>query len=439
MTNGILNNASDKQAIGEYDVAVVGAGPGGIGAACGAARLGARVIVVDRRGYPGGVAAGCCCPYLMGFPYDGRQIVGGVADELVRELDRMGHAAFIQRPSHTPDPKPIADRPLLSDVITSVEGVRIAADRLLQRAGCERLYYASLLGAEVEGTQIGAIALDTVDGPAIIRARAFVDATGDAHLVARAGGQVSRYAVEDTMTKTLLIRVGGVNGFHRGQVEEAFYRRVKEGKVPFAAQDRFMGFATLNPGEVLLNFTLTAGDGLSSTDLTRMSSELREQALVTVDWFRREIPCFVNCFLVDTGAEVGVRAGRCIVGRETITCRAVDENSPVLEPIALGTRWYGGHGITAFDSPWRKSNPGVRAVPWKALLPVSFANVAAAGRAISAEVRAIDTFRLMSRCMAIGQAAGVTSALAAMGPRGAGEVQYAQVREALLKQGAVLE
>ena len=103
MTNGILNNASDKQAIGEYDVAVVGAGPGGIGAACGAARLGARVIVVDRRGYPGGVAAGCCCPYLMGFPYDGRQIVGGVADELVRELDRMGHAAFIQRPSHTPD------------------------------------------------------------------------------------------------------------------------------------------------------------------------------------------------------------------------------------------------------------------------------------------------------------------------------------------------
>ena len=116
-----------------------------------------------------------------------------------------------------------------------------------------------------------------------------------------------------------------------------------------------------------------------------MSSELREQALVTVDWFRRQIPCFVNCFLVDTGAEVGVRAGRCIVGRETITCKAVDEDSPVREPIALGTRWYGGHGIAAFDSPWRKSNPGIRAVPWRALLPVSFGNVVATGRAISAE------------------------------------------------------
>jgi hypothetical protein len=422
-----------------FDVAVIGAGPGGIGAACAAARLGARTIVVDRRGFPGGVAAACCCPYLMGFAHGGRQIVGGIADDLVRELDRMGHAAFIQEPSATPEPRPIGDRPLLGNVITSVEGVRVAANRLLARASCERLLYARLIGATVEDGRLTAAVVDAADGPMMIRAKAFVDATGDAHLVARAGGHVTAGPVEDTMTKTILLRVGGVNGFHRPQVEEVFYRLVEQGKSPFPAQDRFMGFATLNPGEVLLNFTLTAGDGLSSAELTRMDGELREQALVTVDWFRRHIPSFVDCFLVDTATELGVRAGRCIVGKETITCEDVDRDVPVPEPVALGTRWYGGHGLDGFTSSWAKSNAGIRAVPWGALLSASYGNVVAAGRAISAQARVIDTFRLMSRCLAIGQAAGVTAALAARSEGDTNVVSYGAVREALQGQGAILQ
>ncbi len=439
MSPGATGTDDNRLMRGRFDVAVIGAGPGGIGAACAAARLGARTLVVDRRGFAGGVAAACCCPYLMGFAHDGRQIVGGIADDLVRELDRMGHAAFIQEPSATPESRPIADRPLLGNVITSVEGVRVAANRLLERAGCERLFYARLIGATVEDGRLAAAVIDTAEGPEMICARVFVDATGDAHLVARAGGQVTASPVEDTMTKTILLRVGGVKGFHRPQVEEVFYRLVEQGKIPFAAQDRFMGFATLNPGEVLLNFTLTAGDGLSSAELTRMDGELREQALVTVDWFRRHIPSFVDCFLVDTATEVGVRAGRCIVGKETITCEDVDRDVPVAEPVALGTRWYGGHGLDGFTSSWGKSNVGIRAVPRGALLSASYGNVVAAGRAISAEARVIDTFRLMSRCLAIGQAAGVTAALAARREGDTGVVSYGAVREALQAQGAILE
>ncbi|MBU0609927.1 MAG: FAD-dependent oxidoreductase [Armatimonadetes bacterium] len=431
----IFQPPSSWPVAGEYDVIVCGAGPAGVAAACAAARLGCRTLLIERAGFAGGVATNCCCPYLMGFAAGGRQIVGGVADELVRDMDAHGDARLIAHPASIPDPAPIGDRPLLDNIIISLEGLRLAANRLLDRSGVTRLFYASLVGAVTDSDRLTAVAVDRAEGPALYRAAAFVDATGDADLVFRAGGQVRHYPVEQSMTKTILLRVGGVQGFHRPDVEVAFRAAVAAGEVPLKAQDAFMGLALLNPGEVLLNFTLTAGDGVDSADLTRMDDELRGQARLAVDWFRATIPGFADCFLVDTAHRVGVRAARGIIGQETITPEDLDAGTPVAEPIAVGTRGYGGHGLAAFAPPWRKSNPGLRGLPWRALLPVSFANVAAGGRAISADPRVLDAFRLMARCMATGQAAGVTAALMAQ----SGTTDYATVREHLLAQRAVLE
>lgn len=424
--------------LGEHDVVVVGAGPAGIAAACAAGRLGTDVLLVEQQGFPGGVASGACCPYLMGFAADGRQIAGGVADELVRELDAMGEAAFMTSPSGAPERRPIGNRPLLDNVITSVEGVRVGANRLLARYGVRRLYYTTLIGALRVEDRVTAVAVDGPDGSGLLRARAFVDATGDAALVWRAGGEVRHYPIEQSMTKTILLRVGGVVNFHRGETEEVFYRLVAAGKIPFKAQDRFMGFALLHPGEVLLNFTLTAGDGVSATDLTRMDIELREQAWLTVDWFRRQLPQFAECWLMDAGTRVGVRAGRGIVGLETLTPEDIDGEAPVPEPIGVATRSYGGHGLSGFEPEWRKSNAGLRGIPWRVLLSRSFGNVAAAGRGLSSDPRVLDTVRLMARCMATGQAAGVTAALAARAGQSMVDVGYGAVAEALREGGAIL-
>jgi len=375
----------------------------------------------------------------MGFAANGRQIVAGVADRLVRSLDHMGQAAFRRDPEALPEREPIGDRPLLTNVITSIEALRVAANRLLDSAGAERLYYTFALGAQTHEGRVDAVALDNADGPSLVRAKAFVDATGDAELVWRAGGEVREAAVEDSMTKTILLRVGGVPDFDRKKIGERFRALAEEGKVPFEGQDHFMGFALLNPGEALLNVTLIPGNGLDAADLTRMDAALREQALEVVTWFRAHIPGFADAYLMDTAARVGVRAGRSMVGLETITQNAVDSDTPVAEPVALGTRSYGGHGLKTFRSAWGKGQPGVRPIPWRALLSESFRNVAAGGRAISCEPRVIDTFRLMSRCMAIGQAAGVTAGLAAAEGRALVDVGYAAVRQELLRQGAIIE
>lgn len=436
----LFQSAAVWPVVGEYDVAVVGAGPGGLGAAVAASRLGARTVVVERYGFPGGVATTACCPYLMGFAVGGRQIVGGVADELVRELDAMGQGRFTTHPTRLPETRPIGSRPLLENVQTSVEGVRVAANRLLERAGVIRCYYTSVIGAVVgDGSTVSAIAVDNAGGPALLKARVFIDATGDANLVWRAGGEVCEASVEDSMTKTMLVRVGGVVDFNREVVAKRYRELFEAGLGPFPNQDQFMGMALLNPGEVLLNFPLVIGNALSAAELTRMDIELREQAFLTVNWFRESFPEFSECFLMDTGVGVGVRAGRCIVGRETITCRDLDEGTDVAEPVALATRSYGGHGLKRFSEGWAKSNSGLRGIPLGTLLCAQLGNVVAAGRAISAEPRAISSFRLMSRCTAIGQAAGVVSALAAREGTVPVEVGYGSVRDALLAQGAMLE
>ena len=56
---GAVRFSQDIPVLGDYDVCVVGAGPGGVGAAVAAARAGKRTILVEHYGYPGGVGTNC--------------------------------------------------------------------------------------------------------------------------------------------------------------------------------------------------------------------------------------------------------------------------------------------------------------------------------------------------------------------------------------------
>jgi hypothetical protein len=437
--NVLFRDAAAWPVRGQYDVVVVGAGPGGFTAAVTAARLGLKTLVIERYGFPGGVGTHGCCTHLMGFGAQGRQIVGGVADELVRMLDAMGQARFMLVPSRQPEARPIGDRPLNDNICFTIEGMRVGCNRMLEQAGVERLYYTSLVGAVVEGDRVTAAAIDNADGPGLVKAKVFIDATGDANLVWRAGGEVREAPTEESMTKTILLRMGGVRNFNRDVVGPRYEKLYKEGRAPFDNQDHFMGLAQVNPGEVLLNFTLTPGNALDAADLTRMDIELREQCLLAAEWFRNHFSEFAESFLVDTAIHVGVRVGRNMVGVETIMEKDIDEGTPVEEPVSLGSRNLGGHGLKKFSDDWARSYPGVRGIPMKALAHGRLQNVLAAGRCISAEHRTLSSFRLMARCMAIGQAAGTMASEAVSSGCAVQEIEYGAVRPVLERQGAILE
>ena len=424
---------------GRYDVIVVGAGPAGLGAAVAAARLGSRTLIIERYGFPGGMGTIASAAFLMGFAADGRQVVGGVADELVRRLDAMGEAHFREWPTNTPDPRSIGRRPLLADVMTSVEALRVCYNRMLADANVKRLYYTSFLGAMVEDGKITAIAIDNADGLGLLRAKAFVDATGDANVVWRAGGPAREAPVDQAMTKTILFTLGGVEDF----VTENVVKRYKElhaaGKSPLPEQDVFMGLPTVTPKGAQINFTMTGGNALDAKDLTRMDVELREQVLTAVEWFKDHFAEFRNAYLLYTSPGVGVRAGRGIVGLDTITVQDIDDAVKTPNPVALCRRSWGGHGLRSFHDGGVKDYPGTYGIPLGALVPQGLANVTVGGRAISAEPLAVSCCRLMATCIATGQASGTLAALSLRENLSVPIVPYSVLRKARLEQGATLE
>jgi hypothetical protein len=352
-------------------------------------------------------------------------------------MNKTGDAYLQTRES--PDYLSMDDRSLSSDVIVTDHGMRVHANRMMQTAGVHLQYYTSAIGAVTEGNRIVAVALDCVEGPRLLRAKQFVDATGDAHLVYRAGGECIEAPPEQTMTKTLLFDVGGVREFNRAESRARYLELFEKGLAPFEAQDRFMAIKCIEPEMVHLNFTLTAGNGLESDELTTMDVELREQISTGVAWFRKNMPRFSDCFLVRSAHIVGLRGGRCGVGLETVSVEAVDADAPVPEPVAVNKRRYGGHSLKSFVPPWHQSHHGTRQVPWRTLLSKSFSNLALAGRSISADPRVLDTFRLMAPCVAVGEAAGTTAALAARAGSSLVDVGYAPVRDALVAGGAIIE
>src|ERR671936_2024222 len=80
--------------LGEFDVVVRGGGPAGIAAAAAAAREGRSTILVERYGFLGGMgtAAGVTnfCGLHANVHGEIRQVVHGVADELLQRMRALG-------------------------------------------------------------------------------------------------------------------------------------------------------------------------------------------------------------------------------------------------------------------------------------------------------------------------------------------------------------
>ncbi len=416
-----------------YDVIIAGAGVAGCCAAIASAEMGMRTLLIEQEACPGGVAVNCGCPSFMGFGDGQRQTVGGVGERLLRHLDAMGAIAEVNSQRRITSHLPAG--PLTGTYTTTEPQLALCLNRMLEKAGVERSYYTVVIGVKTRKQRLDSVRCFCMGRTEDISGHAFVDTTGDAILAKLAGLPVKEGNTEESMTKTVLFKVTGVKSFDKVLLRKKFSRLCIEKKFPFPEQDLFMGCQLGNTDEILLNLSQIAGNALDREELTRMDIALREQVFIILKWLQENFTEFADCRLAGIAPKIGIRAGRTIDARTMITCTDLLQNTSVEEPVALGRRKFGGHGIYRFRNPWEKEISGWRSIPYGALKARGADNLLAGGRAIGAETQALSAIRMMPVCMATGHAAGVAAALSV--PAGVFP-PYADLRKCLLKQNAIL-
>lgn len=435
--------------LSKYDVAVIGGGIAGSCAAIACAKEKQSVILIEKNGFLGGaLTAGGVGPMSTFYAGD-TKIVGGVADEILDEMNRTGFRTYV-----------INDTGYPYSICYSSEGLKIALENLCIKYGVSILYHSTLVGVENENEEIKSCSVFTGLNQEKIEARVFVDATGDGTLSAMAavpfvyGNELDHQAQSSSLLmyisnvdKQAVIANGIENtdycrgdrmiifGF-REKIEEA----KRSGDLNYPRKN-LNAFETSNDGEFVINMTVINGlNGADSHDLTKAEIEGRKQGIEIYQFLRKYIPGFENSVLSKSGPSVGVRETRKIKGLYTLTEQDILSNRNFSDGIALG-----GYPVDVHDPKTglitvRHLKKGSwYMIPYRCLVTGKYRNLIVTGRCISSTQAANSSLRVSGTLMAVSQAAGVAAAIAGRDGCDARNIRIDELIRGLKAQNAIIK
>ncbi len=415
----------------EYDVAVVGGGSAGIAAGVAAARLGARVLLLERDAALGGNASQAfvhtiCGLYRSaeegeaqlahpGFP--GRFAAALRAGGAAGDPERAGRVWVL--PTHPPRIPEVAAE------------LCAATPRLEVRTGCPVV--GALLASEAGAPQ----QLELGDGRRI-SAAIVLDTSGDAAAAALGKADVEGAGPDALQLPSFIFRMAGVDtreirGFGRLRVTHAVAGAARSGELPSGCESVLVRPA-LVAGEVYvtLNLPRPAGfDPLDPRQLAALEAQARDGAGRLADFLRRTRPAFRESRILALPARIGIRETRRVAGRATPSGADVLEGREPLDSVTVST-WpielWSDHRRPVFEYPLQPCG-----IPLGALVSRSHPGLGMAGRCLSASHEALGALRVIGTALATGEAAGVAAALAAGRGQALSAIEAREVREAILR------
>ncbi len=374
------------QAFHRADVAIAGLGTGGLMAAVAAARQGASVLAFDPLPFAGGIGAGGGIHvYYHGVP-------GGLQEELnerVRQISPLfGRMAQIQ--GFHPDAK------------------KLVAHAMLCEAGVTRLQ-GQLTAVTLRDALLHVGWVGTEAGVSRVEATHWIDATGDADLVAMADATTQLGRPTD------------------GQLHAYSQSSGRAGIVN--------GVATMH----CINFDAGFVDPTDAEDLTRARLEgigHYEQARFRAD----DHPTTI-------APAIGIRQGRLVATDYIITLADLIEGRRFSDCIGYCGCHYDNHAVD-YDmesdesmfwvwvcQSWRE--PLRCELPYRCLLPQSLNNVWLACRGLGVSLEAHRTIRMQRDIQRIGEVAGLAAAQAAARQVDSRGIDLTLLRNQLIQSGGL--
>lgn len=407
-----------------YDVIVCGAGCAGSAAAWGAARAGARTLLLERLGFAGGTPVAGMIHTLdavVSCADNNQVVVGGFATALLRELKALGGLGTNDNPSEVVSFHP--------------EYMKVAIDRLLTHAGGVTLYRAPVVGALLQESKVMGVEAALVDGRAHFSAACVVDGTGDAEIAHYAG--VRWQQSEELQAITYHFRIGNVApGVDWKTLEDAAQKAMHGSGMRYGGP----WVIRLNQHEVSINSTRVIGNPLDPEERTRLEQNAREDMLTIYNVLRQKMPALADSYILAGATDLHVRESRKIEGVYTLTEEDIWSRRRFEDNIALGAWPIDIHPTNGFVGvhPHKENPPAPYEIPYRCLLPTSMDGLLVAGRPISTTHRAHGSTRVPGTSLATGHAAGVAAAISAQYGQSPREVSINRLQQSLREQGAIL-
>lgn len=439
----------------EADVVVVGSGPAGMSASIAAARKGAKVLLIERFPFIGGMST--LIPVAtwplntavetgeLDMPYDG--ICGEILDRM-KALNAIElHTTFADGVDRFVPLPEESDRVATSKwYLFDPEALKYLYFDMLREAKVKLMVNSLVVDTVVRDARVEAVVVETLTRREMIKGKIFVDATGSADVVVRAGASaVLGAGVDDgvpagvIMPTSTTFRIAGVDtdNLDMYEVARTYEEHRLKGEINVPLEGLF--WQIVCRGVVQIFGTRVFGvNPLDPHQAAYGEMEQRRQIRDITDFLRREIPAFRDCRLITTGMSIGMIGTRRIRGEYFITSEDIIKAEKFEDAIATGTYrleiWDPNGQNVSFNhliGTWYT-------IPYRSLLPKGLDNVIVAGSCISGQYTAMATWAIMPVCFKTGQAAGTAASLSIDGNTLSRGVSVSDLQRVLREDGVFL-
>ena len=391
----------------EADVVVAGGGASGVAAAVAAARMGKSVLLAEAGGALGGVGTSGLVPAFAPFDDGVNVLCGGIGMEIRRQVS-------VHVPTNT------YWTPI------DAEELKRTYDKVTTDAGVKVLFFTTVCDVLAADGHIEGVVLTSKTGLYAVKAKVFVDCTGDGTLNALGGGAFEIGNEEGkTMPPTLCSQWAGVDrdAYWSNNIPAQLEKAIGDGVFTYA--DRHLsgmfiregGVAGGNIGHIFDN------DPLDEESLTKAMMWGRASMLEYMRFYREYIRGCENVRLVGTGAMLGIRESRRTVCDYMLSvsdyiARAdfADEIGRYCYPVDIHIMNTKTDEMERFRQEYenmRYEKGESYGIPYRSLTAASWDNLLTAGRCMGTDRQMEASIRVMPGCFITGEAAGTAAALAA--------------------------
>jgi len=420
--------------VAETDVLVVGGGPGGVCAGVMAARQGAKTLLVERYGCLGGMAVfGEVTPFMISH-------VNG------KSLDRPVYIDWCRRMFGYRSDEVQKKFPFNEDRAAgalSKDEAMLAMEDMLLDAGAKLLYHHTLVDVIKEDGRISYAVFHSKSGYCAVKAKIFIDSTGDGDLAVLAGCPFE-FGNEDGFCQpmTTCFKLSGVDRTRmpdRAGINVIYDKWKAEGKID-CPRENVLWFLTYEDDVVHFNTTrIIKKSGVNGVELSEAEIEGRRQLRQFVNFLRSAVPGFEHARIHSIAHHVGVRESRRILGVVYQTSEDFVKEAKYPDGIVRANYPIDIHNPSGTGTVMKHLEPDAwYEIRYGTIVPRDSRNLLMGCRAISLDHALHSSARVMPPVCSIGQAAGMAAAICLEKNCEPAELDGALVRKRLAEAGAWL-